>query len=214
MAAAVTYSDPLAELLGGDNATLQPNSSNPRLGKTEVNESTPAAPEVAGTENPAPGAAQSVPAVVNESDMARLVGLTANRVRTLARDGVMIRAGRGQYDVRASLLTYIEDLRSKAARMGPGLKSTPSNSDLNSEKLRLAKQQADKIELQNAAARTELVKTSDVERAWAAVLRDVRATLLAVPSRCGTTLPHLTAHDVAELDREIRSALEGLADGN
>lgn len=214
MAATVTYSDPLAELLGGDTANLQPDASNQRIGKTQKRESTPAAPEVAGTENPAPGAAQSVPAIANESEMALLVGLTANRVRTLARDGMMIRAGRGQYDVRASLLTYIEDLRSKAARMGPGAKSAPLNSDLNAEKLRLAKQQADKIELQNAAARTELVKTSDVERAWAAVLRDVRATLLAVPSRCGASLPHLTAHDVAELDREIRNAMEGLADGN
>jgi len=59
-----------------------------------------------------------------------------------------------------------------------------------------------------------LVKSSEVERAWAAVLRDVRAAMLAVPSRCGATLPHLTAHDIAELDREIRNALEGLADGN
>ena len=42
----------------------------------------------------------------------------------------------------------------------------------------------------------------------------VRAAMLAVPSRCGATLPHLTAHDIAELDREIRNALEGLADGN
>ena len=146
--------------------------------------------------------------------MATLVGLTANRVRTLARDGMIVRSGRGRYDVRASLLTYIGDLRDKASRMGPGGKATPATAELNAEKLRLAKQQADKIELQNAAARGELVKATDAERAWAAVLREVRAAMLAVPSRCGATLPHLTAHDIAEIDRETREALEGLADGN
>jgi phage terminase Nu1 subunit (DNA packaging protein) len=35
------------------------------------------------------------------------------------------------------------------------------------------------------------------------VLRTVRAGVLAVPSRCAKPLPHLTAHDVTEIDCEI-----------
>jgi len=42
----------------------------------------------------------------------------------------------------------------------------------------------------------------------------VRAALLAVPSRVGTRLPSLTAHDVAEIAVEIRAALSTLADGD
>ena len=35
----------------------------------------------------------------------------------------------------------------------------------------------------------------------------IRASTLAVPSRVAHRLPHLTAHDVAEIDREVRDAL-------
>ncbi|BBU54069.1 hypothetical protein KU6B_03340 [Mameliella alba] len=163
---------------------------------------------------PSDAETDTIPALATESEMAQLLGITANRVRTLARDGMLHRPVRGRYDVRASLKIYIGDLRDKASRLGYAGGKHPGKSDLEAEKLRLARQQADKIEIQNAAARSELVKATDVERAWASVLRDVRAAMLAVPSRCGATLPHLTAHDVAEIDREIRAALEGLADGN
>ena len=166
------------------------------------------------TTAPEDATSDAIPALATETEMAQLLGVTSNRVRTLARDGMLHRPVRGRYDVRASLKTYIGNLRDKASRMGPGAKSTPATSELNAEKLRLARQQADKIEIQNAAARGELVKATEVERAWASVLRDVRAAMLAVPSRCGATLPHLTAHDIAEIDRETRNALEGLADGN
>jgi len=42
---------------------------------------------------------------------------------------------------------------------------------------------------------------------WSGVLWTVRAGMLAVPSRFQQRLPHLSAHDVAEIDREIREAL-------
>ena len=35
----------------------------------------------------------------------------------------------------------------------------------------------------------------------------VRAVMLAVPSRCGARLPHLSAHDVSEIDAEVRAVL-------
>jgi phage terminase Nu1 subunit (DNA packaging protein) len=42
---------------------------------------------------------------------------------------------------------------------------------------------------------------------WSGVLRTVRAGMLAVPSRAAQRLPHLSAHDVAEIDAEVRAAL-------
>lgn len=55
--------------------------------------------------------------------------------------------------------------------------------------------------------RGELVEASAVEAEWANVLRTVRAGMLAVPSRVAARLPHLSKHDVAEIDAEIRGAL-------
>ena len=85
---------------------------------------------------------------------------------------------------------------------------------LKAEKLRLTRAQADKEEARVQRERGEVVEAAAVAREWANLLRDVRNALLAVPSRCGAALPHLTAGDVATLDRQIRKALEGLADGN
>jgi hypothetical protein len=42
------------------------------------------------------------------------------------------------------------------------------------------------------------------------VLSALKARMLAVAARCGSRLPHLSAHDVAEIDREVRDALSEL----
>jgi hypothetical protein len=44
-----------------------------------------------------------------------------------------------------------------------------------------------------------------VEAEWSEVLRTVPAGMLAVPSRCAARLLHLTAHDVSEIDAEVRA---------
>jgi hypothetical protein len=44
----------------------------------------------------------------------------------------------------------------------------------------------------------ELVPASEVEAEWASE---------CAPSRCAAPLPGLTAHDVSEIDQEIREAL-------
>lgn len=182
--------DPLAELLGVTGEPFSLGSDTPSISPT-------------------------LPETVHESELAALLGISRARITQLIRDGILKRSGRARFNLHEAVQAYTGQLRSVASRVGyAGGKGTPANAALNEEKLRLAKQQADKIELQNAAARGELVKALDVERAWAGVLRDVRAALLGVPSRCGATLPHLTAHDVQEIDREIRGALEGLANGN
>ena len=78
---------------------------------------------------------------------------------------------------------------------------------VSNERARLARAQADLAEQKLARQRGALLEAEVVERAWADVLRDVRAGMLAVPSRCAARLPHLTAHDVAEIDAEIRAVL-------
>ncbi len=71
------------------------------------------------------------------------------------------------------------------------------------ERGRLAAAQANLAEIKAAKMRGELVEAAAVEAEWAGVLRTVRAGMLAVPSRVAARLPHLTAHDLAEIDAEI-----------
>lgn len=75
------------------------------------------------------------------------------------------------------------------------------------QRARLAKAQAELVETKGRKLRGELVEASAVEAEWSGVRRTVRAGMLAVPSRCQQRLPHLTAHDVVEIDAEVRAAL-------
>ena len=43
------------------------------------------------------------------------------------------------------------------------------------------------------------------------LLRVVRTAMLAIPSRTGARLPHMTPADVAAIDAEVRAALTELA---
>ena len=150
----------------------------------------------------------TIPGHMNESELAALLMVAQSTIRTLARDGLAKRTGPGCYDVRATLAAYLPRLRDAASRSGRPPAGGPT-SELAAEKLRLAKEQADKLELANQAARGELLPASEVEREWQNVLRDIRSTMLAVPSRVGSKLAHLSAHDLAEIDTEIKAALEG-----
>jgi phage terminase Nu1 subunit (DNA packaging protein) len=75
------------------------------------------------------------------------------------------------------------------------------------ERGRLAAAQADLATIKAAKLRGELVEAAAVEAEWSDVLRTVRASMLAVPSRVAAQLPHLSRTDVAEIDAEIRAAL-------
>jgi phage terminase Nu1 subunit (DNA packaging protein) len=75
------------------------------------------------------------------------------------------------------------------------------------ERARLARAQANLAEAKAALVRGRALDAEAVEKEWTGILAGVRARSLAVPSRCAARLPHLTAHDVATIDGEIRDAL-------
>lgn len=75
------------------------------------------------------------------------------------------------------------------------------------ERARLARAQADAVEIRNARARGALLEAAAVEAEWCGGLRTVRAEMLAVPSRVAQRLPHLTPHDAGEIDAEVRAVL-------
>ena len=79
--------------------------------------------------------------------------------------------------------------------------------EVSRQRARLAKAQADIAEMKSARQRASLLDAAEVENEWSSILRNVRAGMLAVSSRCAARLPHLTPHDVAEIDAEVRAVL-------
>src|SRR3546814_756926 len=137
---------------------------------------------------------------MSAGDLARFLDLNHRTVNVLAERGVLGRLASGKFDTADSVRRYVT-----CSRKG-------GDSDLAAAKLRKTKAEADKAELANQKARRELLEAAAVERECASVLRDLRAALLAVPSRVGSRLPALTAHDISTIDVEIRATLESLAD--
>lgn len=149
--------------------------------------------------------ADSRPVSGSAEELAELLGISARAVREHATRGIIVKLSKGAYDVPASVRAYCAHLREQAA-------GRTGSASLTAERIRATKAQADTAELKNAALRGELVRASEVQSTWAGILRDVRAALLAVSARCGATLPHLTPHDVAEIDQHIRDTLTEIAE--
>lgn len=148
-------------------------------------------------------AGKPIPAVVSAAELCALTGTSQNAGRELASRKIWVRVGNKGFDVRESIRNHVADLARTAKRGGVG-------TELDREKVRVQRATAEKLELANAESRGEFVAATAVEREWSAVLRDIRAGLLALPSRVQQRLGHLTAHDVATLDREIRDLLTEL----
>lgn len=72
--------------------------------------------------------------------------------------------------------------------------------------------QAEGQRIKNAKLRGELLDAGEVEARWASAVLDVRAAILAVPSRFGAR-HGLSAAILADLASDLRDALAGLAAG-
>lgn len=146
-----------------------------------------------------------LPETVDGSTLGGLLGLTLNRINTLSRDGVIPKAGRGAYPLQECIRAYVA-----WAKVNP--KGRPkATGDLNDEKLRLTRAQADKAELVAAQARGDLIELDVVRREWTAIATDLRARLLSIAPRVATQAG-LDRDASARLDHAIRTALEDIAD--
>lgn len=141
--------------------------------------------------------------LIGEADLAAFWGVSTRQVRKLLSEAVIVKGDRGLYSTTDATRAYIQNLITSAKIRGG------ADPELKAEKIRLAREQADHLELRNQEKRGELVTVVTVQNSWAEILRTVRAGMLAVPSRVSSRL-NLSAHDLEILDREIRDALTEL----
>src|SRR5262245_39720416 len=67
-------------------------------------------------------------------------------------------------------------------------------------------------EMEVAEKESKLLDAAAVGRQWGSILRQVRAGVMAVPSRVRQRCPDLTVQQLEVIDRELRDALTALAD--
>lgn len=138
--------------------------------------------------------------------VAGLLGLTSRRINQLVEEGIGVRVDKTTIDAAATIQAYIAHISGKTAGQSGEL-------NLDREKARLAKEQADGHEIKNAITRGELLDAGDVERTWSDTLRRLRSGMLAVTGRVRQQID-LQVADAAIIDREIRDALTALSGGD
>lgn len=137
---------------------------------------------------------------VTQAEFGDLIGVTQSAVSDLVRRGVIQREGKGRIPVASALLAYCAHMRGIAA----GHTSDDGDLDLTAERARKAKEEADRLEMENALRRRQLLDRADVDAAMSGAFARVRARLLNVPSKIA---PVVAPSAPAEAEAAIRDVL-------
>lgn len=151
--------------------------------------------------NSTPANVTGLPDTVSAKQLAALLGLHFTRVYQLTSEGKLPRTD-NRYPIPAAVIAYIELAKTSRRRL------PEQTAD---EKTRLTAAQADMAELKLAQTRGELLPSEEVRRAWVGLAIDLRARLLAIVPRL-TASQGLDRTIAAQLDAELRAALEDIAD--
>jgi terminase small subunit / prophage DNA-packing protein len=142
------------------------------------------------------------PPLCTQSEFGALVGLSTRTVKDLSAKGILVYHG-SQLRTLESVQRYIASLRKAAmGRQGEG------GIDITTERAKLAAVQRQREELALAKARDEMMDLNEVSEGWGQFASTIRASVLAIPSRVRSAIPHLTAFDALTVDKICRDVLE------
>ena len=133
-------------------------------------------------------------------EVADHLDLTSAHIYNLFNANVLTKSGKsGGQDLDDCRVKYIRYLRT----LSKG-KNTNSG-DLNEERTRLTKAQADRAELELQEIEADLISTDTIKTIWSDYVSNVRSKLLALPSKLG----HLTqaSETYAEAEAIIKEAV-------
>jgi phage terminase Nu1 subunit (DNA packaging protein) len=141
--------------------------------------------------------------MATQEQIAEHLDLSKRRVQDLMIEGVLNKGA----DLDECRVSYIRFLRGGASgkNTGAGLK-------LTAERARLAKLQADKVEIELAELRGEVVRTEDVARVMQGHVIAARSRLLALPTKLVALFsPDMRPQTLALAEGAVREALQELS---
>ena len=137
-------------------------------------------------------------------DCAEHLGIQQATLSRLIKHGIIDKQDRGKYDLDEVRLVYLKHIRNIAG-------NNNNNLELGAERARLAKEQADAKEMENAVERGDLVYIDHIVKQFEQQLMKCKTKLLAVPTKVAAEA-HAAA-DVQEVQEIIEtSVLEALSE--
>ena len=138
------------------------------------------------------------------STIAKLFNLSERRIRQLAKEGIIPKTERGKYELVGAVQGYVAYLQDRA--LGQEVKTT----DIQAQRLRLIKAQADDKELELQAKRGELLPANEVKAVWSRLVIATKTGFLALPDRLKQMLT-LSDKERDVIDAEVRVILTNLS---
>jgi phage terminase Nu1 subunit (DNA packaging protein) len=150
-----------------------------------------------------------VPTKVDVGTLAAILGVDARRVQQLKHENVVVSAGRGSYDLVASVQGYIKFWRDRAEGRAREESKDPKRGDWITRKVA---GEAEKLELANAEKRRTMVHVSFMRDQWHNGVQLIRNALMSLPGRAAQPLgacENATERELL-LEGEVRRTLEAL----
>lgn len=148
---------------------------------------------------------------VTEVELAEYLGLSTRRIRQLFKEGVVIKSQRGKYDLKSSVLGYINSIRQQDKKK-----------DVDLEKLKISREAESLMHERLKKRKTELVvlemekklhRSEDVEYFWNSMVLAAKSRLTSIPVKCAPLLVCIEDRKEIQaiLKREVADALNELA---
>lgn len=150
---------------------------------------------------------------VDVNAVAKALNITPRRVQQLKKEGLPS-AGRGQYELGPCMAWYIRFLQQALEKRGPNV--SEDSSDLVNERVKLTREQREKIALENEIRRGQLADMEQVRMAWGDHITRAKARILAMPSKLSPLLVNVADTNVIQqrIKSECYAALTELAESS
>lgn len=109
-------------------------------------------------------------ALVTDEELGALIGVGARHIRRMVEQGTLDRAERGRFELGASIRALIDN-------------AAGDGSELQKQRVRKLRAEADRVELELAKARGEVALISEFERVQTARNTLIRTRVMEVPRR-------------------------------
>lgn len=147
--------------------------------------------------------------IVNGPTLAAWLGVSRTRIPELAASGILVRTGRGKFDLKCSVQAYCEHQHKMLSHRDDESRAARAASLMASAGFKTA----------TANRRTAIIKDAeswirgaDVVEQWARIARELRHGFDGLPVRLQSCLPNLTPDDIEALEDGVRKALNEMAD--
>lgn len=149
---------------------------------------------------------------VSEVELAEYLGLSTRRIRQLFKEGVVIKSQRGRYDLKQSVLGYINSIRQLDKKKDADLEKLKISKEAESLMHERLKKRMTELKVQELEKK--LHRSEDVEFFWNSMVLAAKSRLTSIPVKCAPLLVGIEDRKEIQsiLKREVAEALNEIAD--